>query len=123
MPIVSMAPGLDGDLDLGADAVGRGDQHRVGEAGALEVEQAAEPADLRIRARPRGRPYQRLDQVDHAVAGVDVDAGIRVGEAAPRLVVHRSALPVPGGRTAESGLAQWSPAQYEPKRLASAREG
>ena len=46
-----VARGLDGDLDLGADAVGRGDQERIGEAGGLEVEQAAEAADLGVGAR------------------------------------------------------------------------
>ncbi len=49
-----VARSLDRDLDLGADAVGRGDQDRIGEAGRLEIEQAAEAADLGIRARPRG---------------------------------------------------------------------
>ena len=67
--------GLDRDLDLGADAVGGGDQDRIGKAGALEVEQAAEAADFGVRARPRGRAHQRLDQLHHAVAGIDVDAG------------------------------------------------
>ena len=47
--------GLDGDLQLGADAVIGGDQHRIGEAGGLEVEQAAEAADLAIGARPARR--------------------------------------------------------------------
>ncbi len=42
--------GLDRDLDLGADAVGGGDQHRVDKAGPLEVEQAAKAADLGVRA-------------------------------------------------------------------------
>ena len=53
--------GLDGDLQLGADAVIGGDQHRIGEAGGLEVEQAAEAADLAIGARPARRAHQRLD--------------------------------------------------------------
>ena len=58
--------GIDGDLQLGADAVIGGDQHRVGEAGGLEVEQAAEAADLAIGARPARRAHQRLDLLDHA---------------------------------------------------------
>ena len=48
--------GLDRDLDLGADAVGGGDQHRIGEARALEVEQAAEAADLGVGARAAPSP-------------------------------------------------------------------
>ena len=44
-------PGLDRDLDLGADAVGGRDQHRVLEARRLQIEQAAETADLGIGAR------------------------------------------------------------------------
>ena len=42
---------FDRDFDLGADAVGRSDQDCIGEAGSLEIEQAAEAADLGIRAR------------------------------------------------------------------------
>ena len=73
--------GLDGDLDLGADAVVGRDQHRILEARALEIEQAAEAADLGVGARPRRRLHQRLDQLDHAVPGIDIDAGLRIGEA------------------------------------------
>ncbi len=46
-----MQAGLDRDLELGADAIGGRDQHRIGKAGGLEVEQAAEPADLGSRRR------------------------------------------------------------------------
>ena len=73
--------GLDRDLDLGADAVVGGDQHRVLETCALEVEQSAEAADLGVCARARRRLHQRLDQLHHAVAGIDIDAGLRIGEA------------------------------------------
>jgi hypothetical protein len=66
--------GVDGDFQLGADAVIGRDQNRVGEAGGLEVEQPAETADLAIGARPARGPHQRLDLLDHQVAGVDVDA-------------------------------------------------
>ena len=69
--------GLDGDLELGADAVGGRDQDRIGEAGRLQVEQAAEAADLGVGAAPPRGAHQRLDQIDHARAGVDVHAGLR----------------------------------------------
>ena len=74
MPIAAMQAGLDRDLDLGADAVGRGDQDRVLEAGGLEVEQPAEAADLGVGAGAGGGAHHRLDQIDQAVAGIDVDA-------------------------------------------------
>ena len=76
-----MPVGLNGDLELGADGVGRRHQDGIGKARTLEVEQAAEAADLGIRAGPRGRPHQRLDQLDQAVAGIDIDAGVRIGQA------------------------------------------
>ena len=75
-----MQPGLDRDLDLGADAIGRRDQHRILETGGLEVEQAAESADFGVGAGARGGAHHRLDQVDQAIAGVDIDARIRVSE-------------------------------------------
>ena len=73
-----VAAGLDGDLDLGADPVGRGDQDRIVKARGLEVEQAAESADLGTGAGARGGTHQRLDQIHHAVSGVDIDTGVRV---------------------------------------------
>ena len=75
-----MDAGFDRDLELGADAVGRRHQHGVGEAGRLQVEQAAEPADLGIGAGARGGADHRLDEVDQAIARIDVDAQIRVSE-------------------------------------------
>ena len=47
---------------------------------ALEVEQRAEAAEVGVGARPPRRPGQRLDGLDQGVAGIDVDAGIAVGD-------------------------------------------
>ena len=74
---------------LGADAVIGGDQHGIAEARRLQVEQAAEAADLGLGAEPPRRAHQRLDLLDHAVACIDVDAGSGIGQAA------RFAHPVP----------------------------
>ena len=75
-----MQTGLDRDLDLGTDAVGGGHQDRILEAGGLEVEQAAKPADLGIRARTGRRAHHRLDQIDQTIAGIDIDARICISE-------------------------------------------
>ena len=88
--------GFDGDLELGADAVVGGDEDRIGKAGGLEVEQPAEAADLAVGARPAGRAHQRLDLLDHGVAGIDVDACVAVGQTVPALA-H---LALPRGRPA-----------------------
>ena len=71
---------LDGDLQLCADAVGRRDQDRIAEAGGLQVEERAETAEAAEHARPRRRGRGRLDPLDQAVAGVDVDPGVAVGQ-------------------------------------------
>ena len=76
-----MQVGLDRDLQLGADAVGSGDQHGVLEAGRPGIEQAAKAADLGVGAGPCGGAHQGLDHVDQTVSGIDVDAGIGIGEA------------------------------------------
>ncbi len=76
----AMQAGLDRDQDLGADAVGGGHQHRILEAGGLEVEQPAEAADLGIGAGAGGGAHHRLDEIDQAVARIDVDARIGVSE-------------------------------------------
>ena len=75
-----MDAGLDRDLDLGADAVGRRHQNRVGKAGGLEVEQPAETADFGIGARACRGADQRLDHVDQAIARIDIDTRIRVSQ-------------------------------------------
>jgi len=80
-----VAPGGDGDLQLGADAVVGGDQQGVAESGRLEVEEAAKTAEPRVGAAAGGRAGQRLDSLDQGIAGIDVDAGILVSQ----LVVAR----------------------------------
>jgi hypothetical protein len=50
---------LDGELELGADAVIGGDQQGVAVARRLEVEEAAEAAQRRVRAGPCGAPSPR----------------------------------------------------------------
>jgi len=71
----------DRDLELGADAVGCGDQNGVLESRRAGVEKPTESTQSCIRARARRRGGQRLDQVDEAVAGIDVDPRVAVGQA------------------------------------------
>ena len=87
--------GLDGDAQLGADAVIGRDQQRIVVAGRLRIEDAAEATDLGIRARPPRRLDQRLDELDEKIAGVDIDPGIGIAEGigTGALVDHRG-LPV-----------------------------
>ena len=80
MPIVRVLAALDGDLELGADAVGRRDKDRIAEARRLGVEkraEAAEPADDAGALRGGGG---RLDALHQAHPGVDIDAGVAVGQ-------------------------------------------
>jgi hypothetical protein len=65
---------------LGSDAVGTGDQDGVLEPCCLEIEQRAETAQTGVRARAGGGARERLDRVDQAVAGIDIDPGILVGQ-------------------------------------------
>ena len=91
--------GIDRDLELGADTVIGGDQQRIVIAGSLRVEDAAEAADVGIRARPAGRLDEWLDHVDETVAGVDIDACVGVAEGVfdAGLFGHRR-IPVALGR-------------------------
>jgi len=74
--------GVDGDLQLGADAVGGGDQQRILEAGGLGVEKGAETAERGVRARARGGAGQGRDGFDQGIAGIDVDARVLVSPVA-----------------------------------------
>ena len=86
----AMQAGFDRDLDLGADAVGGRHQDRIPEAGGLEVEQSAEPANFGVGAGAGGGAHHRLDQIDQAIAGIDIDARIRVSE--PVLAVDHAII-------------------------------
>ena len=77
--MVSWRSELLGQLELGADAVGARDQHRLLVL-AGQVEQRAEAAQAAHHFGPEAAPDQRLDAFDDFVARIDVDAGIAVGE-------------------------------------------
>ena len=83
--------GLDGHLELGADAVGGRDDQGVVVAGGLEVEQGAETAERRVGAGAAGGLGEGLDALDQGGAGIDVDAGRAVGQAVG-VVGHSSGL-------------------------------
>ena len=73
-----MTRGLDRNLDLGADAVGRRDKNRIDKTGSFQIEQPTKAADFGSGAGTRGCAHQWFDQVHHAVAGINVDTGGRV---------------------------------------------
>jgi hypothetical protein len=69
------------DLELGAHAVGGGNQDGVLETRRARVEEPAESTQRRVCAWARGGRGQRFDQVDEAVAGIDIDPRVAVGQA------------------------------------------
>ncbi len=74
-----MDAGGKSDLKLGADAVGRRDQHRLAQLGERAVKHAAKTANLRQRACVKSRARELFNFFGGAVGGVYVDAGRRVG--------------------------------------------
>ena len=82
--------GIDGDLQLGADAVIGGNQHRIGEARSLQIEEAAETADFAVSAGAAGRAHRRLDLFDQQVAGIDIDARVAIGQTVFSRLAHAS---------------------------------
>ena len=68
--------GEEGDLQLGADAVGGADQHRLAESGELVAR--AEAADVGQHACVNVCARKLLDGGDGAVGLVDIDAGVAV---------------------------------------------
>jgi hypothetical protein len=81
-----VAAEVDGELELGPDAVIGGDQQRVAVAGCLEIEEAAEAAKLGACARAGGGFGKRADRLDQRVAGVDLNACVGISK---RLLGHR----------------------------------
>ncbi len=74
-------PALDRELELGADAVVGGDEQRIAIAGRLEIEDAAESAQIGIGARPPRRAREWADRADQRIARGDRDAGLGVSVA------------------------------------------
>jgi peptidoglycan/xylan/chitin deacetylase (PgdA/CDA1 family) len=70
---------LEGQLQLGADAVGAGDQHRL-PVFLRDLEEGAEAADAGHHLGAQGASGERLDAFDEGIAGIDVDAGIAIGK-------------------------------------------
>jgi hypothetical protein len=64
------------DLQLGAHAVGRTDQHRVSPSG--EAEAGAEAADGGEHVRVEGAPGELLDPLDGAIGFLYAHAGVFV---------------------------------------------
>ena len=67
-----------GDFELGAHAVGAGNQHRAGNARQIQFKQAAEAADARNHAGDGRARHVLLHQLHGAVAGGDVHTGLLV---------------------------------------------
>ena len=65
------------ELELGADAVGPGDEHRLAVA-LRQLHQCTESTDAGQNLRPQRALGERLDGIDQAVAGIDVDARIAI---------------------------------------------
>ena len=82
--------GLGREQHLGADAVGGGDQDRIGEAAGGEIEQAAKAAQRPQRPDAAGRGGHRADLGHEIGTGVDVDAGVGI-TAAGRCALCRHA--------------------------------
>ena len=72
---------IDRQLQLGADAIVRGDQQGVLEPGRLGIEESAESAELGVRPGPGGRAHQRADRLDQRIACRDRDTCAFVGVA------------------------------------------
>ena len=79
MPIVSCRPQCEGELELGADPVGAGDQHRLPVA-LRQLDERAEAADAGDHLRAQRALGERLDRFDQRVARIDIDAGLAVGQ-------------------------------------------
>ena len=72
--------GVDRESKLGADAVGAGDQHGALPAPLGNLDHRAEAADPGQHLGPHRAGDARLDALDEFLAGIDVDAGIPVGQ-------------------------------------------
>ncbi len=71
---------LEGDLELGADAIGARDEHGIFIALEIGREERAEAADAAEHATGEGLLRERLDTLLGLIAARDIDAGIGIGD-------------------------------------------
>ena len=81
---------LEGELQLGADAVHAGDQHGVEVFLLVDGKQPAKAADLAQHAAVKGLLREILDALLGAIGALDVHTGIGVGD---RRVLRSCAVP------------------------------
>ena len=67
-----------GNDQLGADAIGAGNQHRLLVSEGSQIEQAAEAADTADYARTVGARHMGLDALDDFITGFDAYAGFLI---------------------------------------------
>ncbi len=72
----------EGELELGAHAIGAGDQDRFAVT-LRQLDERAEAADAGEHFGAQRALRVRLDRLDQRVARIDVDAGLAVGERPP----------------------------------------
>ena len=69
----------EGDLELGADTIGRRDQSRLLVLSSVQREETAKAAEVAHDLRTIGRLDQRFDHLHKAVTGININAGIFIG--------------------------------------------
>ena len=84
-----------GKFELGADAVGAGDQYGLAVPGG-EFKKAAEASEPRQYARPPGLGDEWFDAIYERIASVDVHAGVPIRQGG--FVSHVSRYPGEGPR-------------------------
>ena len=78
----------EGNLQLGADAVGTRNQHRTADALQIQFEEAAKSADTRQHAGDGGAGHMALHQLHRTVARGDIDACVLIALAMAQIFVH-----------------------------------
>jgi hypothetical protein len=78
LPHGVVATGHEGELQFGADAVGRRHQHRLVAFALRDAEQPAERPDVGQHIRGESAFGEGANAPDGLVAGVDVDTGLLV---------------------------------------------
>src|SRR4051794_16560 len=81
-----MTSRLDGELELGPDAVIRGNEQGIAIARGLQVEKSPESAELGVGSRPRSRFSERPNRFYQRVSGIYRNARVGISQG---LLAHR----------------------------------
>jgi hypothetical protein len=81
-----MYPSISRNTELGTHAICSTDKHRILVSCSLKVEYTAKATDLHVSTWSTGGTYERLDDFNKSIPGINRDTCFSVSQLVPRMI-------------------------------------